>query len=88
MELQQALEIVRAAGYRVASPRVKNPVRVALLNAIGKPFAPQYDPNYRMKYKPRKYAPGGGEVGAGISPERWDQMCVEAASNWAAFMAE
>lgn len=22
------------------------------LNAVGKPFSPQYDPNYRMKYKP------------------------------------
>jgi hypothetical protein len=35
------------------------------LNAVGKPFSPQYDPNYRMKYKPSNghlRAPYGSEM--------------------------
>lgn len=49
MSLEQALTLVRAAGYRVSLPKPKaTPVG---LNAIGKPFSPQYDPRYRVKHK-------------------------------------
>lgn len=56
MSLDQALAVVKAAGYRVTAPRVRNPVRVAQLNAIGRPYSPSYDPNYKMKYRPKRYA--------------------------------
>jgi hypothetical protein len=49
MSLNEALVLVKAAGYRVTKPR--KPIERASLNAVGKPYSPQYDPNYRMKYK-------------------------------------
>jgi hypothetical protein len=47
-DLAAALAIVRAAGYRVSKPlpKAEPPQR---LNAIGKPYSEQYDPNYRIK---------------------------------------
>lgn len=50
MSLDQALAVVKAAGFRVSKPRAK--VKAAGLNAVGKPYSPQYDPHYRMKHKP------------------------------------
>lgn len=50
MSLDQALAVVKAAGFRVSKPRTK--VKATGLNAVGKPFSPQYDPRYRMKHKP------------------------------------
>ena len=84
MELEQALACVRAAGFRVSKAKEKK--LILGLNAVGKPYSEQYDPNYRMKYHPRKYAPRGGDVGKGISPARWRVMCEEAAAAWAVFM--
>jgi hypothetical protein len=59
MLLQEALATVKAAGYRVSIPRTK--ATKPTLNALGLPMSPQYDPNYRMKYKTpgmaRFYAP-------------------------------
>jgi hypothetical protein len=61
-QLIEALQIVKAAGYRV-SKRRQRPTAVGL-NAIGKPYGDNYDPNYRMKYRPsmahlfRPYGPG------------------------------
>jgi hypothetical protein len=49
MSLEQALAVVKAAGFRVSKPRPR--AKHSKLNAIGKPYSPQYDPNYRMKYK-------------------------------------
>jgi hypothetical protein len=56
MSLQEALVVVKAAGFRVSKPRTKKLKYRPTLNAVGKPYSPQYDPNYRMKYKPRRYA--------------------------------
>ena len=63
MSLDQALAVVKAAGFRVSKPRAKkDPLSYAAscerrgLNAVGKPYSPSYDPNYRMKYRPRRYA--------------------------------
>jgi hypothetical protein len=36
---------------RASKPKIKATVSLGL-NAVGKPFSPQYDPNYRMNYKP------------------------------------
>ena len=47
MSLEQALAVVKAAGYRVSKPKTK--VVHNGLNAVGKPYSPQYDPNYRMR---------------------------------------
>lgn len=89
MTLEIALSMVRDAGYRVSKPKPKlDPLSYAAscerrgLNAVGKPYGTQFNPNYRMKYKPRKYAPGGGDVGKGISPETWTAMCQAAAAEW------
>jgi hypothetical protein len=49
LSLSEALCIVKAAGYRVTKPKPKAPART--LNAIGKPYGANYDPNYRMKYR-------------------------------------
>jgi len=47
--LTEALATVKAAGYRVSKPRKKNGASLGGLNAVGKPFSPQYDPNYRRR---------------------------------------
>src|SRR4051812_6625914 len=52
MSLEQALAIVKAAGFHISKPRTKS--RTAerpALNAIGKPFSSQYDPNRNLKHK-------------------------------------
>src|SRR5262245_19351165 len=54
--LNRAIVVLRAAGYRVSKPRISKPkVKAGAplgLNAIGKPFSPQYDPHYQLKYRP------------------------------------
>ena len=59
LQLNEALAVVKAAGYRVSKPRQK--AEKPRLNALGLPMSPQYDPNYRMKYRSpgpaRLYAP-------------------------------
>jgi hypothetical protein len=50
MSLEQALAVVQAAGYRVTKPRAPK-AKARMFNAVGKPFSPSYDPNYRMKHK-------------------------------------
>jgi hypothetical protein len=49
MTIEAAIELLKANGYRVSKPRAK---AMPTLNAIGKPYSPQYDPNYRMRYRP------------------------------------
>jgi hypothetical protein len=62
MSLEQALAVVKAAGYRVSKPRARKVVALGL-NAVGKPYGANFDPRYRMKYKPaslaRLYKPYG-----------------------------
>lgn len=54
---QCAIELLTAQGYRITKPRTaKAKCAVPALNAVGKPFGAQYDPKYRMKYHPRRYA--------------------------------
>jgi len=58
--------LVSQKGAALPRPRrVKNNASTTTprLNAVGKPYSPSYDPNYRMKYKPRRYAPGGPNLG-------------------------
>lgn len=49
--IQEAIALLRASGYRITKARPVKAERPAL-NAIGKPYSPQFDPNYRMKHKP------------------------------------
>lgn len=64
MNLEQALTIVKAAGYRVSRPRPK--VAEFGLNAIGKPYNANYDPAYRLRTPltsiKRLYAPYGRQM--------------------------
>jgi len=61
MELNQAIELVKSAGYRVSKPKAKAPA--PKLNALGLPMSPLYDPNYRRRASltpiSRLYAPMG-----------------------------
>ena len=50
MSLTEALAAVKAAGYRVTKSRTRATDRPTL-NCLGLPMSPQYDPNYRMKYR-------------------------------------
>jgi hypothetical protein len=80
MTIQEAIELIQAAGYRVSRPRKVKPT-ISALNAIGKPYSPQYDPNYRMKYHtpPLKRTQN---IGHGISPAQWAEMCKLAQAQW------
>ncbi len=49
MTLDEALKIVRAAGYKVSKPKWDRLGCELGLNAIGKPYNPNYDPNYKMR---------------------------------------
>lgn len=64
MDIEQAIIILKAAGYRVSKPRKR--VTVQGLNAVGKPYSTQYDPNYKLKTGltsiKRLYAPYGNQM--------------------------
>jgi hypothetical protein len=56
MQAEQAIEVrdrsiafLKALGFRVTKPKAK--AKRPLLNAIGKPFGANYDPNYKMKHR-------------------------------------
>jgi len=56
MTIADAITLLQAAGYRVSKPRAVRTgpsglARPRGLNAVGKPFSPSYDPNYRIKHK-------------------------------------
>lgn len=85
MLIDEALAVVKAAGYRVTKPRAKLNGHAFGLNAIGKPYSPQYDPKYRMKYHTPKLK-RQQNIGNAVSPERWIVMCREAQKEWDAKM--
>lgn len=80
MQIEQALAAVKAAGYRVTKPKAKKAAKPKF-NALGLPMNPNFDPNYRMKYRtpPLKRAQ---HVGTGVTPERWTEMCRLAQTTW------
>jgi hypothetical protein len=49
MTIEQALVMVKAAGYRVSKPKTVKATNP--LNAIGRPYGQSFDPNYKMKYR-------------------------------------
>lgn len=51
MDLIEAICIVKAAGYRVSKPKAKIVDMSGKLNAVGKPYSPHFDPNYRIKHR-------------------------------------
>jgi hypothetical protein len=79
MELERALALVKAAGYRVTKPKPK--ATTPALNAVGKPYGANYDPNYRMRYRTPALK-RTQNIGAAITPERWAVMCREAQAAW------
>jgi hypothetical protein len=91
MTLELALATVKAAGYRVTKPRAKKTFKrlvdngdgtyTRALNAVGKPYGENYDPNYKMRYRtpPLKRAQN---VSSYITPEQWTLMCKLAKAEW------
>jgi hypothetical protein len=47
--LASALELVKAAGYRVNKPRAVKATARPTLNCLGLPMSPNYDPNWKRK---------------------------------------
>jgi len=82
MNLTEALAIVKGAGFRVSKPRAKKASKPVGLNAVGKPYGANYDPNYRMKYRTPPLKNDHRSVGEGISPEKWALMCKLAQAEW------
>jgi hypothetical protein len=80
---EDAISLLVAHGYKVTKPKARTvKIERPKLNAVGKPYGASYDPKYRMKYKSPKYPSRVQEVGDGISPERWTQMCALAQRQW------
>ena len=60
--VEYTAEELEAAGFRASKPKLAKPklkpkskpklIKRPALNAIGRPFSPQYDPAYRLKHKP------------------------------------
>lgn len=49
-DLEAALVLIKAAGYRVTKPRAR-PERPKT-NALGLPMSENFDPKYKMRYQP------------------------------------
>lgn len=81
MELEQALAIVKAAGYRVTKPRAEK-VERPMLNALGKSFSALYDPKYKPHYRFAWKRLDSDSVGMGIGADRWAAMCEIAKRQW------
>jgi len=81
MNLTEALAVVKAAGYRVSKPRAKKAKPLGL-NAVGKPYGANYDPNYRMRYRTPPLKRAQNVSANCISPEQWTQMCKLAQAEW------
>jgi hypothetical protein len=79
MSLQEALTIVRDAGFRVSKPKART--SKSTLNAIGKPYSPQFDPKYRIKHRTPRL-PRTQNIDAAITPEQWTIMCKIAKKQW------
>ncbi len=84
LDLVHALEMVKAAGYKISSPRAAKAKTAPALNCLGLPMSPSFDPNYRMKYRTPPIKHGGQSIGLGVTPERWTEMCQEAHAAWVA----
>lgn len=76
---RDAITWLLAAGYKVTKPRApKVKAEAPKLNAVGKPYSPSYDPNYRMKYKTPKLS----RLPQNIGPiEGWTYTNPDAAWN-------
>lgn len=48
----ETIERLRAAGYKVTKPKApKAKAEQPTLNAVGKPYSPLFNPNYKVKHK-------------------------------------
>ena len=50
----QAANATRVTQKRASRPRAKKTDGAPKLNAVGKPYSPQYDPNYKLRHKPSR----------------------------------
>jgi len=80
MTTAEMVAALRKEGYRVTKPRLRVAAPLGL-NAVGKPYGANFDPNYKMRYRtpPLKRAQN---VGPGISPALWATMCKLAQAQW------
>jgi hypothetical protein len=82
---QQAMDILKDAGYRVTKARApKAKATVPKLNAIGKPYSASYDPRYKIKHKvtPAYVGPRQSIGPNYIGPDKWSRMCELAQAQW------
>lgn len=49
MTIDQAISLLKSNGYRVTRPRGAVDRATLGLNAIGKPYGANFDPNYRIR---------------------------------------
>ncbi len=75
LDLAQALELVKASGYKVTKLKAKT-AGAPRLNCLGLPMSESFDPNYKMKYKTPPLNRKQSSFPS-ISPERWTEMCRE-----------
>lgn len=49
----ETIERLRAAGYKITKPKSPKakPAAQPKLNAVGKPYSPLYNPNYKVRHK-------------------------------------
>jgi hypothetical protein len=85
LQLNEALAVVKAAGYRVTKSKAPKAAAPAL-NCLGLPMSASYDPNYKMKYRTPPLN-RNQRVGTGVTPAAWAEMCKLAQAAWNAKMA-
>ena len=69
--VEYTAEELEAAGFRTLKPKIakrKSKPKPKLasrpaLNAIGRPYSPQYDPKYRLRHKPGQTQRACGQTG-------------------------
>ena len=81
MTTAEMVAALRKEGYRVTKPRLRVAAPLGL-NAVGKPYGANFDPNYKMRYRtpPLKRAQNIGDNY--IRPEHWARICQLAQAQW------
>lgn len=75
MDIETAIQVLTAAGYRVTKPRAPR-AKQPRLNAVGKPYSPLYDPKYRVKYKTPRTAYGQSTAARGRVAGHQYRECI------------
>jgi len=80
MNLDDAIACLKANGYKVSKVRGLQ-ARHLGMNAIGRPYSPDFRPTYRMKYRTPALK-RAQNVGTGIGADQWARMCANAKAHW------